>query len=349
MTKFESQQSKLEVSPENEKSKKELKDKLKKYFRNLVTWGLVSFTTLGIGMLALREMKKNKELMRYFEESKRQKKVLVEKYVAEKQEVMDAVIDIKKTKEMVGQVQYLENQFGKGIVSRLAILTKKEQQAAKKEKNCPPKIIGFEGIGFKKESLQKLWSEEYYPKGSINEEVEAIEYGISIPQVVLAGTEQKSGKQVVYFASQNKPKENSPTGKRWFLYILDGRFGHELAHINDWESASDLSLKERIEFLYEVTKRFESQDSFKEELSIDIEARKNLDPQEKRKMIKEWWAEACESYFIIPDDFRKVHPKDTELIEKWLKKQDPGYNFSDAMQQKDKFIELITMNGTKSK
>lgn len=343
MEKFEK---KLEPESEKEKSKKELKDKLKEYLKKWTSYGIVVLTSLGVSMWALREMEKNKEFREYIEESKRQQKALVEKFAVEKEEVRGAVIDIKKTKEIVEKAQYLEDRFGPDIIAYLALATKKEQRMAEKEKSGPPKIIGFEDLGFKKESLQRLWSEEYYPEGSINEEVEAIEYGA--PQTCKTCTETKPGKQVVYFTSYEKPKNDS-VERYWFLSALDGRFSHELAHINDWKSVSDLSLKERIEFLYEVTQRFEAEDSLKfPERTISIES-KELGPHQTRyELIAERWADACEAYFISPDVFKEVYPKDTELIEKWLKKQDPDYNFSDAMGQKDKLIKLMSMNGNKS-
>lgn len=342
MKKFESQQSKLEVVPESEKekSKKELKDKLKKYFKNITTYGLISLTTLGISMWTLREMKKNKELLKYVEESKREQKTLVGKFAVEKQEAREAVVDIKRTKEMVERAQYLEDRFGPDIIVYLALATKKEQQAAAKEKSCPPEIIGFENLGFKKESLQKLWSEEYYPEGSINEEVKSIEYGAP-----LTCTETKPGKQVIYFRSYSKPG-NAPIPRYYFLSGLDGRFFHELAHINDWKSASDLSLKERIEFLAETTARFESEDSFQSQARTASIEPKELGPRQARyELIAERWADACEAYFLCPDAFKKVYSKDAELIEKWLKRQDPDYSFSDAVKQKREFIKSITMNG----
>lgn len=94
-------------------------------------------------------------------------------------------------------------------------------------------------------------------------------------------------------------------------------FSHELGHANDWRNNNSLSFEERIDLLYSICERLNSDDRFHSEY---VETRFTFD----RKAI-EYWAEICASYFNN-QLFVQLNTKDVEIIEQIIIKDDPEFD-----------------------
>ena len=96
---------------------------------------------------------------------------------------------------------------------------------------------------------------------------------------------------------------------------------HEIGHHQDWEHNNRLPISERLQFLREITQRFESQNRWHTQyIDIDI-------PREYRekggeigevlyRQVKEYWATIVELYTTDIDTLR-TSPEDFALVEKW--------------------------------
>lgn len=92
---------------------------------------------------------------------------------------------------------------------------------------------------------------------------------------------------------------------------------HEIAHNNDWDNCRLLSNQERIDFFFEVTERFASDDRF---MSLYVESLAFEDENiEKYIKAREYWATINEEYHgSRREAFRREHPKDAALVERWF-------------------------------
>jgi len=102
------------------------------------------------------------------------------------------------------------------------------------------------------------------------------------------------------------------------LHTLD----HEIAHQNEWSKNVFLTSGDRINFLYETTQRLYSADRYKTPyVENDVRNRKYLSDETKNyTLVSEYWAVVAQAYNNNPATFKKNHPKDAALYEKWYKK-----------------------------
>lgn len=108
-------------------------------------------------------------------------------------------------------------------------------------------------------------------------------------------------------------------------------FTHELGHANDWQNSHLLTSTERISMLFEVGERAEAEDRYQSSYveAIDTaqsvertksDALKDTTPEQLLAYIKalEYWAEIAKAHFENPDQFKMEHPKDSEVVQKWV-------------------------------
>ena len=188
-----------------------------------------------------------------------------------------------------------------------------------------------------------MWSESFYPKGTIvgnlqevkfhREEKQTNQYGFFHTNV----GEVNKFTDVINFFIKNEKEYPS---KKDFVDTLDWYFSHELAHINDWANNNNLSPEERVQFLYEVTEAFDAPDSFRDIFGYVAEIKDTDTQMEKYAKVVEYWAVVCEYYLTFSDDvsFEKEHPTEHKLIKKWLLSKDPNFDVTRSKSDRKKFI-----------
>jgi len=193
-------------------------------------------------------------------------------------------------------------------------------------------ISNFEAAGLSSDSLRKIWSEEYYPKGSIKDQIQSVEYVDSTysesdtSDIYRAG-HIKGGEKITFF----RPEDFHEFTPMDLVFAFDDTFGHELTHANDWVSDKELDLIERVNFMYDAHTTFK-QSTFRD--SIDVNSLKDLEGlsgKEQHQVLREWFADIGELYFSTPEEFKTRHPDEYSLADKWLTKNDPDFDPAEAV------------------
>lgn len=91
---------------------------------------------------------------------------------------------------------------------------------------------------------------------------------------------------------------------------------HEIAHNNDWESSQILSSQERINFLYDITQRYNSENRFKSSYVESIKIKDKF--LESYIKTKEYWAEIMMNHLLYGEQFEASHPEDAKICQKWF-------------------------------
>lgn len=201
-------------------------------------------------------------------------------------------------------------------------------------------VTGFEGTPFESEKTAELLRTTY-PKQWVSGEIDSIIYR---PQASdderTMGTQYNLGEGWIA-GGRARGKQTGVTSIDLYvqqnMYELLEVYSHEIAHPNDWERDSQLSIPERAALLSQVTKRFISGDNLYP--SHYVESINNEDPSSQLyTQVTEYWAEVCRAYFSNPNGLRADHPDDFALVDGWIKKQDPDFNPVTAAQQRTKLI-----------
>lgn len=320
---------------EKKDEKLEAREKLKKKLRTMVVWGIVTASSFGALKLLDKEYEKHQE--------GRYKPKALMTYI-EKQKPLTEIEKIELTKK----IDYLREQFSNRIIDLL-------QKSTKINKEVNPESIevkGFEKAGLSNEDLKKLWSEKYYPKGWLDEEVAEVEYidkrekpgkhyGLDKESIAISahGNAEKGKSKLFFFKSYALPETN--TEKEQFIIALDWHFGHESSHANDWETEAELDFKTRVEFLYDVSQNCFKKDAFRDGFKY-IEAVKNQNPNiERYYKVSEYWAVCCDHYFTVPETFEELYPREFEMVDKYVKKEDSTFNAFEKVKQRDELIKEI--------
>jgi hypothetical protein len=323
---------KIEIKPEIKGET--TKEKLEKKIRTMTAWGLISLSSLGVGKFLFREERKPelKSKAQIIELEKKQDLSLTEKM------------------ELQKKIDYLKNQFGKRIVFQL-------EWGAENNKEVKPKTIkvkNFDKIGLPNEKLKDLWSEKYYPKGWIDEEISEAKYsdkehkmeknyGIDAEASARSGSSPLEDKSKIIFQKMSTPGTKTPgTQDEWNVFIqnLDWHFSHEIGHANDWEHEGRTDFKHRVEFLYEVSNSCFTEGAYRDEY-IDFIKNKDKNKENYYKTA-EYWATICDHYFTVPGMFRALNPREFEMVDKYVKMEDPNYNPIEKQAQRQEIINQIT-------
>lgn len=315
--------------PYEKKEKSETREKFEKKLRAMTVWGLVALSSAGILRMypEYKEAKKTKAVIAYVEKEKGPLKE-VEK------------IELKE------KMDYLKKQFGNGVIPFLQKTVEFNKEANPK----PVEVKGFEKVGLSNKDLQTLWSEKYYPKGWLEEEISKVEYldketrKEKLPyyqgETSALHIPSKTGKsEIKFLKSAFDPK----TKKEWkdFIETLDWHLGHETGHANDWGNEAELDFKNRVEFLHEVTQNCFREGAFRDVLGY-LDSIKHADPRAERYFkTKEYWAVCCENYFTFTEYFKENYPQEFEMVDKYVKKEDPTYDPFEKHEQRSELIEKI--------
>lgn len=115
---------------------------------------------------------------------------------------------------------------------------------------------------------------------------------------------------------------------------------HELGHANDWGSDNDTFYEEKLDLLLGILARIDSPDRY---MSSYVESYKDGDDKtihfRKFRMAQEYWAEISGQYFSDPTQLSII---DLEIVDSWIRKGDPGYNWKLAFEAREKIVMQIT-------
>ena len=256
------------------------------------------------------------------------------------------VEDELQQKDLKSKLTELEKVFSPSFLSGLEETIQKSHINSK-EIPTTPKIEGFEKVGIENEKIKKLWSEKYYPTGTINGVLKNVQYqNYSKKSSEVYNISSENGAEVAPTENSIKflglKNENYPNSEA-FLKTLDWYFSHEIGHINDWMHSSDLKPEERVDFILEVVSAFNKPASFRDLLGY-VNSINNQDVcLEKYYKVAEYWAVLCEYYLSFPDlATKRFLPEETNLIKKWLLKgKGDKFDPSDAIAKRGKLIEEI--------
>lgn len=265
-------------------------------------------------------------------------------------------IEYSKNKtEILSLEKEVEKIVGKEVVDRI----KKADLASfvknkTKEKKYNLDIDGFDKLNISADILNNLLSENNgsYPKKWIYKEIKGIKYvdkevfisengnyNSKLKNKPIAGS---SSYGFIYVYKQNffdKSKQKD------ILEFLDLTLAHELAHNNDWETDSDINLKERLELFLMIVKRMNAYNHFRP--ILDMLANKGKPDYEFIEndniylKAKEYWGYLCTDYFIFPELIKQLFPEDFKLVDQYIKKNDPNFNVFEARNKRLKIIENI--------
>lgn len=314
-------------------TKEEIKEKLKKKIRAMTAWGIIALSSFGVLTLVTRK-----------EDERKYKPKAIITDIEKKQPLSES----EKT-ELSKKLEYLKENFGENIFPHL----KKSVEANKESVSKPIEVKGFKKTGLSNEDLQNLWSEKYYPKGWIDDEISMVEYkgkalrgdqrpdyGQEDEETRRGATaeEQKEGKSKIKFYFED-PKEYA--SKKDFIKILDWVFSHESSHANDWESESQMDFKNRVNFLYEVSQNCFKEDALRDVFGYIDSIKNEAKNKENYFKVKEYWGSCCEYYFTFSEILKQDHPREFEMVDKYVKKEDPTFDTFKKKEQRDELIKQI--------
>jgi len=149
----------------------------------------------------------------------------------------------------------------------------------------------------------------------------------------VAGRAENLGKQVkIYFNKDLYGSNNTNLEKKFDAISIAKTMFHEIAHCNDWERDSEMSLIERLKMLELMVERVKSEDRF---LSNYVETIKNPNGEKETLYLKaiEYWAEIAAQYFAAPEAFKVENPIDFKIVDEFIKKQNPGFDIFATMKK----------------
>lgn len=241
-------------------------------------------------------------------------------------------------------LEYLEGKYSKSIVSFLSVADE-EAKDKKNSVNQSPEIVGFDKLNISDYDLKNLWSEEFYPKGTINGEISEIKYldkshsnveDYNIKGEKGAGTTRKD--KSVEFTKADNYGNKSET-----LRALDWYFSHETGHLNDWSSKINLTSAERVQFLIDVTNSFEKEGSFRDVMGYIDSINNPIKHKELYYKVSEYWATLCEYYLSFSDSNKILSEEEINLLKKWLLQDENSlFNIEESIEKRSSLITEIS-------
>lgn len=240
---------------------------------------------------------------------------------------------------------YLTKVYGKDFVDEYEVTyLEPEISNPERRQETPAEVVvqGFEQVGFAEKELQNI-IETTYPKGWVASEVDTVMY-VTKPdsaQEAMPAAYGLGGKT----AGQAPRKEHGLSSVEIFPSAGQRRdvvqiLGHEFSHANDWRTESNVTAGERLELFKAVTQRFfEGGKLYPSTYVQDI---KNPDPIQCTDFkVTEYWAEICEQYFSNPKEFKQQYPDDFQLVDEWVKKQDPNFDPVRAAAHRETLLSTV--------
>lgn len=184
--------------------------------------------------------------------------------------------------------------------------------------------------------------DQTFPKGWVNNEVEAVITEKEIPKrnvgnsgpkegwITIAVTRpSKEGRDKIIFSETAVRNESTN-------YIVN-TFGHEIAHANSWMSDNETGDEEKADLLLKIADRLSSADRYK---SSYVESINNQDKnKEKYTKASEYWAEICAQYF---EDPTQLNVKDFQIVDAQVRKTDPNYDWQKSRSERARILSKVS-------
>lgn len=247
------------------------------------------------------------------------------------------------------ELDYLTKVYGQEFVDNYYVTSLEPEIADAIEKTDTVQnlvVSGFETVGMADAELDSI-IEQTFPKGWAKNEIDSVIYDANPDSAEIAMPEQynMSGEQSAAVAYL---KDQRVTTVDFFPTAGDAReivtiFGHESGHANDWRSDNTLTAGDRLKLMADVTWRYcEGENVFQSEY---VESISNPDPIENTALhVQEYWAEICEEYFTNPTGLQQDHAEDFQLVDDWVRKQDPDFDPFTAATARENSIAQIEQN-----
>lgn len=314
MNKFEIRQNNQpetgDVRPERLERIRLARERMK---RKIVSWLAMGITATGGAWVWQESENRSADPNHYLAYALEQEQLSPEMQSKLKDEV--AYLSRTLSPSVVGELQYADE----AAAARREYLKTIEHTSALE-------VEGFDELGMPDKELREVWSSDGYPKGTVDGNVEDVRPENAVENLL---TPSNWGASTSNVPSKEGPRpivfHYVPSASRFskdkMFENIDFMFAHELGHRIDWFNNLRLSPAERVEFLYEVTKAFYQEDSYRDVMGY------TKSKEGKPDVIQEWWGVLCQDYFSFPTEFRgDTSPAEYALVEKWVKRMDQNYN-----------------------
>ena len=198
------------------------------------------------------------------------------------------------------------------------------------EEGLSAAVEGFGAIrGFSDAHMQNLLASRFHRRwlyGNVSA-IRYIDREEHAPHYQVAGRAEGRGMGSMFLKHERQTIELFRTRDQRPAELLRAT-AHELGHHQDWTTANRLGLHERLQFLRDVGERLEAPDRYLThyvETAVPREFQeKRGDPRDMRhRQAREYWATVMERYSLDPEEFRRSHPKDHAVAERWYRRLVP--------------------------
>ncbi|MFA5051627.1 MAG: hypothetical protein WC544_01025 [Patescibacteria group bacterium] len=233
--------------------------------------------------------------------------------------------------EHKSELDYLTKIYGQEFVDNFYVTSLEPEIADAIEKPDSVRdlvVTGFETVGLADAEMDSI-IEHTFPKGWAKNEIDSVIFKSNPDSAEIALPEQynMSGEKSAAVAHL---KDQRITTVDFFPTAGDAReivaiFGHESGHANDWRSDNTLTAGDRLKLLADVTYQYcQGTNIFHSDY---VESINNPDAVENTAIrVEEYWAEICQEYFSNPWGLQQDHPEDFQLVDDWVRKQDPEFD-----------------------
>lgn len=212
----------------------------------------------------------------------------------------------------------------------------------KKSEDKSFQVEGFENAGISNEALNRFILATY-PQNLTHKNmgklvyVDSVQYS-STDSLYTLGLSYRGKDKVAIFSHAFSGRDKDKSSQ--YVVALDSTIAHEFGHQVDWLRSADLTLDQRIDFLYEALQEYDNPNGWKDSYPHKKETREN--PEKKDKLVIEWWASLVSAYMHGPELLRECSPSSYELAEKWVKRMDHDYVAEEQVKKRDEAVTIIT-------
>ncbi len=249
--------------------------------------------------------------------------------------ILDAVetgekLSETEKQELRNKIAYLINELDQNTIS---LILSEHEKFSKFKENSLESVKGFEKLGLTEKQVRDLL--KFYPAHAVAQ-VRSLEYS---DQMKVDEYNTSFSGDAGNFNDIHVHKDPQNTQ----LVYLSQTLSHELAHVADWQRTIGLSLKQRLEFLYEALKVYEVTKFIKigrNDLSRESIGKMKIKNHETRRyrLLVEWWANLCMEAQENPKEFFKpANKKEVDLVKKYLVGQGKDFNFEAALKTRKRY------------
>jgi hypothetical protein len=233
--------------------------------------------------------------------------------------------------DLAEEIAYIQENFTLAPLSE--ILSADSRSFGFSEQNKKPLSVGgFEQLQVTNEEMSRIWNPQYYPVGTMAN-IDSVYFVnrfnrsgtfwyFNSLSFMAAATSDQVEHCVRYFLSFAMLRSKS---REQMLRSMDQGFGEEIGHMNDWVGSRNLLLGQRIAMLVDVARVYQSH-TFHDPRRF-IESIKNPSkPYQNFLQLVEFWGGINYFYFSDSENLKNKFPQEFDLVERWMKRQDPSFD-----------------------